>query len=44
MHDELFVEIVQRRIVPFPLRFDFDSREGVYIELSMPKAILHLVM
>jgi len=25
LHDELFLDIVSRRIVPFPLRFDFDE-------------------
>lgn len=42
MRDELFIEIVQRRIVPFPLRFDFDAREGVYIDVSHPKSHLTL--
>ncbi|EHQ0015860.1 DUF2290 domain-containing protein [Escherichia marmotae] len=42
MHDELFVEIVQRRIVPFPLRFDFDGREGVYIDVEHAKSHLTL--
>jgi len=42
MRDELFIEIVQRRIVPFPLRFDFDAREGVHVELAHPKSHLTL--
>lgn len=42
MSDELFIEIVQRRIVPFPLRFDFDAREGVYIDVAHPKSHLTL--
>lgn len=42
MRDELFIEIVQRRIVPFPLRFDFDAREGVYIDGTHPKSHLTL--
>lgn len=42
MRDELFIEIVQRRIVPFPLRFDFDAREGVYIDVAHPKSHLTL--
>jgi hypothetical protein len=25
LHDELFLDIISRRIVPFPLRFDFDE-------------------
>ncbi|WP_200796738.1 MULTISPECIES: DUF2290 domain-containing protein [Pseudomonadota] len=42
MRDELFIEIVQRRIVPFPMRFDFDAREGVYIDVAHPKSHLTL--
>lgn len=42
MCDELFVEIVKRRIVPFPLRFDFDDREGVHIDLAHAKSHLTL--
>lgn len=40
MRDELFVDIISRRIIPFPLRFDFDSREGVYRDVSHPKSHL----
>src|SRR5690606_9999259 len=42
MRDELFVEIVQRRIVPFPLRFDFDGRENVHVDVCHPKSHLTL--
>lgn len=42
MRDELFIDIVQRRIVPFPLRFDFDAREGVHIDVNHPKSHLTL--
>lgn len=42
MRDDLFIEIVQRRIVPFPLRFDFDSREGVHVDVIHPKSHLTL--
>jgi len=42
MRDELFIDIVQRRIVPFPLRFDFDAREGVCIDVAHPKSHLTL--
>lgn len=42
MRDELFLEIIQRRIVPFPLRFDFDAREGVYSDVVHPKSHLTL--
>lgn len=42
MRDDLFLEIVQRRIVPFPLRFDFDARDGVYADVAHPKSHLTL--
>lgn len=42
MQDELFLEIVKRRIVPFPLRCDFDDREGVAIDIVHPKSHLTL--
>lgn len=42
MSDELFLEIVQRRIVPFPLRFDFDARDGVHVDVIHPKSHLTL--
>lgn len=42
MRDELFMEIVQRRIVPFPLRFDFDSRDTVHVDITHPKSHLTL--
>ena len=42
MQDELFFEIIQRRIIPFPLRFDFDTREGVYSDVTHPKVHLTL--
>lgn len=42
MSDELFLEIVQRRIVPFPLRFDFDDRDGAHIDVLHPKSHLTL--
>jgi len=42
MQDALFIEIIQRRIVPFPLRFDFDAREGVYVDIEHPQSHLTL--
>lgn len=42
MRDEIFIEIVQRRIVPFPLRFDSDAREGVHVDVDHPKSHLTL--
>jgi len=42
VQDALFMEIVQRRIVPFPLRFDFDAREDVCVDVGHPKSHLTL--
>src|SRR3546814_15564225 len=42
MRDELFIEIVQRKIIPFPLRFDFDTREVIHADISHPKSHLTL--
>lgn len=41
-NDEVFLDIVQRRIVPFPIRFDFDTREGIYQDVDHPKSHLTL--
>ena len=42
MGDELFMEIVRRRIVPFPLRFDFDARDDVHVDVAHPQSHLTL--
>lgn len=42
MQDDLFIEIVQRRIIPFPLRFDFDNRKNTFIDIVHPKSHLTL--
>lgn len=42
MRDELFVEIVSRRIIPFPLRFDFDDRDGIPIDVLHPRSHVSL--
>lgn len=42
MGDDLFIEIIQRKIVPFPLRFDFDARDDVCIDITHPKSHLTL--
>ncbi len=42
IRDDLFIDIIQRRIVPFPLRFDFDTREDVHIDMTHP--ISHLTL
>lgn len=41
-NDEVFLDIVQRRIVPFPIRFDFDARENIYQDVTHPKSHLTL--
>ncbi|MCW5729367.1 MAG: DUF2290 domain-containing protein [Alphaproteobacteria bacterium] len=42
LRDELFLDIVRRRIVPFPLRFDFNAQEGLHIDITHPKSHLTL--
>jgi hypothetical protein len=42
LEDEIYAEVVMRNIVPFPLRFDFDCREEVVIEIEHPKSHLTL--
>ena len=38
--DELFMEIVRRRITPFPLRFDYDDRDNVHNDIAHPRSHL----
>lgn len=38
LKDELYLDIVARRIVPFPLRFDYDDREGVHVDVLHPRS------
>lgn len=40
--DEIYGNVVARNIVPFPIRFDYDAREGVAKELQHPKSHLTL--
>ncbi|WP_082102530.1 DUF2290 domain-containing protein [Robbsia andropogonis] len=42
LEDVIFADIVAKSVVPFPVRFDFDSREGVYRNLHHPKSHLTL--
>lgn len=42
LEDCVFAEVVSRRIVPFPIRFDHDSDEQVYKEIDHP--ISHLTL
>ena len=40
--DEIYAEVVMKNIVPFPLRFDFDSRKGVATDVEHPASHLTL--
>ena len=42
LNDEIYADVVARNIVPFPLRFDYDAREGRDHELVHPKSHLSL--
>lgn len=41
-NDELYAEVVKKSLVPFPLRFDFDSDEETTVELDHPMSHLSL--
>ena len=40
--DELYADIIKKSIVPFPIRFDFDCREDVVVEVTHPHSHLTL--
>jgi hypothetical protein len=42
LEDEIYADVVAKNIVPFPLRFEYDAREGVYKEVEHPKSHLTL--
>lgn len=42
LDDEVFLEVVSRRVVPFPIRFDYDAREPEGQLLAHPKSHLTL--
>ena len=42
LEDDIYADVIARNIVPFPLRFDFDSRVGIHREIEHPKAHLTL--
>jgi hypothetical protein len=42
IEDEIYADVIMRNIVPFPLRFDFDSRETVFVEIEHPRSHLTL--
>ena len=41
-NDDLFADIIMKNIVPVPIRFDFDSREGVFEDVKHPQSHLTL--
>lgn len=42
LEDEIYADVIARNIVPFPLRFDYDARDGVHKEIDHPKSHLSL--
>lgn len=38
MEDHMYAEVIDRRILPVPVRFDYDGTEGVYKDLTHPKS------
>lgn len=42
IEEEVFADIIAKKVVPFPFRFDFDSREEVCKPLEHPKSHLTL--
>ena len=41
-NDEIYADVVAKNIVPFPVRFDYDARDGHHQELVHPKSHLTL--
>lgn len=42
LEDAIYAEVIMKNIVPFPLRFDFDCREDVAVDIEHPKVHLTL--
>ena len=42
LEDEIYADVVAKNIVPFPMRFDYDAREGHHQELVHAKSHLTL--
>ena len=42
LDDEIYADVIDRNIVPFPVRFDYDARDDSYQELRHPKSHLSL--
>ena len=42
LYDEIYADVIKRNIVPFPVRFDFDCRDEIFVEVDHPKSHLTL--
>lgn len=42
LEDEIYADVIAKNLVPFPLRFDYDARDGNHIEIEHPKSHLTL--
>ena len=42
LEDEIYADVIMKNIVPFPIRFDFDSREEVVVDVDHPHSHLTL--
>ncbi|MBF0192435.1 MAG: DUF2290 domain-containing protein [Magnetococcales bacterium] len=42
LEDEIYSEVIMKSIVPFPLRFDFDSNKDSFVEVDHPRSHLTL--
>lgn len=41
-NDEMYADIINKNVVPFPLRFDYNSREEIWVELGHSRSHLTL--
>ena len=42
LEDEIYADIISKDKVPFPIRFDYDARSDVHVELQHPRSHLTL--
>ncbi len=42
LNDDIFADMLSRPVVPFPIRFDFNSSPSVHVEVDHPKSHLTL--
>jgi|ERR1035441_6102913 hypothetical protein len=40
--EEIYAEIIEKSVVPFPIRFDYEDDESVYVDLHHPRSHLTL--